>query len=62
MPRVSSDGLDGEHTFRRHAPPLGDGAPRYAEGPRNAELHALLGADQLHTIGRRVRLHDRKRC
>lgn len=59
MPRDASNGLDGEHTFRRYAPPLGDGAPGNAQSTRNPELQPVLGADQLHTKkDRGTRGHD----
>lgn len=51
MPRDASDGLDGEHTFRRYAPPFRHGAASDAQCARNPELQPVLGADQLHTRG-----------
>lgn len=59
MPRDAGYGLDGEHTFRRHPTPLGDGASRDAQSARNPELQPVLGTDQLHTrADRGGRAHD----
>lgn len=58
MPRDASDGLDGEHTFRRHASPLGDRTPAYAQSARNPCQQPRLGAEQLHTLSGGVRVHD----
>lgn len=58
MPRDASDGLDGEHTFRRYASPFGDRAPGDAQGTRNPELQPVLSADQLHAQEDGGMLHD----